>query len=78
MRDRNNSFTVHHRNIRNLAAETFRFSQGLSSPILNGVLVEQVCNYNLRSNNCLNRQKVNLGRYGTESSSLLAPKIWDI
>lgn len=52
--------------------------QGLSPLLLNEVLVERDCNYNLRRNSFLNRQRVNLVRYGTESVFYLAPEIWDI
>ena len=69
LRDRDNSVTIHQRSIRNLATETFRFPQGVSSPILNEDFVERDCNCNLRRNYCLNRQK-NSGRYATESTSL--------
>ena len=40
--------------------------------------LERNCNYSLRGNNFLNRWRVNSVRYGTESVSFLAPKIWDI
>ena len=52
--------------------------QGLSPLLLNEDLVERDCNYNLRRNSFLNRQRVNLVRYGTESVFYLAPEIWDI
>ena len=71
--DKDNSVTIHHRNIRTLAIETF-----FSPPLLNEVFVERNCNYNLRGNNFLNRRRVNSVRYGAESVSFLAPKIWDI
>ena len=76
--DKDNSVTIHHRNIRTLAIETFKVLHGLSPPLLNEVFVERNCNYNLRGNNFLNRRRVNSVRYGTESVSFLAPKIWDI
>ena len=76
--DRENSVAMHHRNIRTLAIETFKVLHWLSPPLLNEVFVERNCNYNLRGNNFLNRRRVNSVRYGTESVSFLAPKIWDI
>ena len=36
------------------------------------------CNYELRGNNFLERRRVKSVRYGTESISSLAPKIWEI
>ena len=35
-------------------------------------------NYELRGNNFLERRRVKSVRYGTESISSLAPKIWEI
>ena len=75
--DKDNSVTIHHRNIRTLTIETFKVLHGLSPPLLNEVFVERNCNYNLRENNFLKRRRVNSVRYGTESVSFLAPKIWD-
>ena len=76
--DKGNSVTIHHRNIRTLAIETFKVLDGLSPPLLNDVFVERNCSHNLRGNNFLKRRRVNSVRYGTESVSFLAPKIWDI
>ena len=76
--DKDNSVSIHHRNIRILATEIYKFLQGLSPRLLKEVFVERDCNYNLRGNSVLKRRKVNSVRYGTESVSFLAPKIWDI
>ena len=64
--------------IRTLAIETSKVPHGLFPPILNAVFVERNCDYRLRGNNFLNRQRVNLVRYDTEYVSLLAPKIWGV
>ena len=37
--DKDNSVTIHHRNIRNLAIETFKVLHGLSPPLLNEVFM---------------------------------------
>ena len=76
--DKENSLTIHHRNIESFAIETLKVLHGLSPPLLNDIFVERNCNYNLRGNNFLNSRRVNLLRYGMESVSFLAPKIWDI
>ena len=52
--------------------------QGISPPLLNEVFVPRQCNYALRGNNFLERRRVKSVRYGTESVSSLAPKIWEI
>ena len=76
--DKDNSVKIQHKNIKTLASKTCKVEQELSPPILNKVFVEQGCNYNLRTKFFLNRRRVNSVRYGTESVSYLAPKIWDI
>ena len=76
--DKSNSVTIHYRNIRTLATETYKVQQGISPPLLNDALVERDCCYNLRRNNFLDKRRVNLVRYGTESVSYLAPEIWGI
>ena len=52
--------------------------QGISPPLLNEVFVARQCSYELRGNNFLERRRVKSVRYGTESISSLAPKIWEI
>ena len=76
--EKDNSVTIHHRNIKILAIETYKFLQGLSPPLMNEIFVERNNNYSLRGNNLLTRRRVNSVRYGTEAVSFLAPKIWDI
>ena len=45
---------------------------------MNEIFVERNNNYSLLGNNVLTRRRVNSVRYGTETVSFLAPKIWDI
>ena len=71
------SVTIHHRNIRALAIEIYKVIQGISPPLLNEAFVPRQCNYDLRGNNFLERRRVKSVRYGTESISFLAPKIWE-
>ena len=56
---KDNSFSIHHRNIRTLATEILKFLQGLSPPILNEVFAERNFTYNLRGNNLLIRRSFN-------------------
>ena len=72
------SVTIHHRNMRALAIEIYKVMQRISPPLLNKVFVPRQCNYELRGNNFLERRRVKSVRYGTESISSLAPKIWEI
>ena len=45
---------------------------------MNEIFAERNNNYSLGGNNLLTRRGVNSVRYGTETVSFLAPKIWDI
>ena len=76
--DEDNSVTIHYRNIITLAIKTFKVLHGVSPPLLNEVFVERNSNCHLPGNNLLKRQRVDSVRYGRESVSFLAPKIWDI
>ena len=76
--EKDNPVIIHNRNIKILATETYKFLQGLSPPLMNEIFVERNNNYSLRGNNLLTRRRVNSVRYGTETVSFLAPKIWDI
>ena len=72
------SVTIHHRNVSALATEIYKIMQGTSPPLLNKLFVPLQCNYELCGNNFLERRRVKSVRYGTESISSLAPKIWEI
>ena len=71
--DKDNSVSIHHRNIRVLATEIYKVLHGYYPAILNEVFVPSTCKYNFRKNNSLERRKVNTVRYGTESLSFLGP-----
>ena len=76
--EKKNSVTIHHRNIKILATETYKFLQGLSLTLINEIFVERNNSHSLRGNNVLARRRVNSVRCGTEAISFLSPKIWDI
>ena len=58
--------------------EIYKVLQGISPPLLNEVFVPRQRSYDLRGDNFLERRRVKSVRYGTESISFLAPKIWEI
>ena len=45
--EKGNPVTLHHRNIKILATETYKFLQGLSPPLMNEIFVERNNNYSL-------------------------------
>ena len=63
--NKDDAFTVHHRNIRNLAIELYKFQQKLSPPIFNYFFCRARFSYNLRGN-FLSRKRENSVRYGIE------------
>ena len=75
--EKDNSVTIHHRNIKILTIETYKFYniQGTSPPLMSETFVERNNNYSLQGNNALTRRRVNSVRCGTETVSFLVPKI---
>ena len=51
--DKDNSVTMHHRNIRALATEIYKVLHGYSPAISNEVFVPSHCKYNFHKNNSL-------------------------
>ena len=77
--NKNNSVSIHIRNIQRLAIEMFRFYNGLSPPLMSNMFKLKAENfYNLRQVSEFSRPMVKSGYHGTESISHLGPKIWDI
>ena len=77
--ERDNSFTIHHKNVQSLAIEIYKFVNGLSPDIMSKVFQKNENNhYNLRCNNDFYSDNPKTVRYGTESISYLAPKIWSL
>ena len=77
--NKDNSVSIHIRNIQRLAIEMFRFYNGLSPPLMNNIFkLKAESPYNLRQVSEFSRPMVKSVYLGTESISYLGPKIWDI
>ena len=77
--DKDDSFSIHDRNIQTLAIEIFTFLNGLSPQLKNEVFqVKSPAPYYLRHKNNLYSRNPKRVTYGTESVSFMAPKIWSI
>ena len=71
------SFSIHHWNIQSLAIELYNFFHGLSSSIMKNVFhFNTNIPYNLRSRSELCSRNPKTVKYGTETISYLAPKVW--
>ena len=76
--EKDNSVSIHHRNVQILATEMFKISKNLSSEIVKEIFQERIASYNLRSNNSFTSHRVDSIYHCTESLSFLGPKIWEI
>ena len=76
--EKDNSVSIHHRNVQKLAIEIYKVLHGFSPPILNYIFVPISHPYNFCRNDTLQRRRVNSIRHGIESISFLRPKIWDL
>ena len=77
--EKDNSVTIHQRNLQILAIEMFKVSNGLSPVLKNDIFKlrgEQT--YNLRTLSQFHRPRENSVYNGTESVSFLGPIIWDL
>ena len=70
--------SVHEQNLQVLATEMYKFSNGLSTPLMKDMFPINRNPYNLRQNSQFSRPRVNTVCHGTESISNLGPKIWDL
>ena len=77
--EKDNSVSIHDRNIQCLATEMYKVSNGLSPSIVSNIFTQKNCHpYNLRLNSQFSRPFVRSAFHGTESISCLGPVIWDI
>ena len=75
---KDNSVSIHQRNLQILATEIFKVFKNISPTILNDIFEPRVSSYNLRANSYFETRKVTSVHHGTESLSFLGPKIWDL
>ena len=74
---KDNSFSIHERNIQSLAIEIYKFLNGLSPSFLNNVFHKNISHsYNLQNYKELYSRNPKTVRYGTETVSYMASKIW--
>ena len=65
--NKDNSVSIHHRNLQVLATEMFKIHRGLSPEILRETFVSKTSSYNLRRNDTFGKRKVHSVYHGTES-----------
>ena len=72
--NKDNSGSIHHRNLQALATEMFKIHSCLSPDILREIFVPKISLYNLRGNNTFERRQVHSAYHIAESLSFLGPK----
>ena len=74
--ERDETFSIHHKNIQSLAVEIYKFVNGLSPEKMNSVFnLKENNRYSLRNVYELYSRNPRTVKYCTESFSYLAPKI---
>ena len=77
--EKDKSFSIHHKNIQSLAIEIYKFLPNASPCAMNNIFkVNQTVPYNLRKRNAVHSRNPSSLRYGTETISYIAPKIWTL
>ena len=74
--EKDNSFTIHHRNLQKLAIEIYRIINNESPVIMKQIFPVANKPYNLRNNNPFISTNVHTVYNGTETISFRGPQIW--
>ena len=72
------SFTIHQWNSQYLAIELIKVKRNLSNVIMCNIVKTRTLTYNLQSQADFVTDSINTRRYGLNSVSYFAPKVWDI
>ena len=76
--NKDNSVSMHQKNLQVLATEMFKIHRGLSPEILRETFMSKISSYNLCRNDTFEKHQVHSIYQGTESLSFLGPKAWDL
>ena len=75
---KDNSVSIHHRNIQALPTEMFKVKNNIAPEIMKELFAPKTSSYDLRNNNSFKRRRVKSVWHGTKLVSYLDPKIWDL
>ena len=73
--EKDNSVSIHHRNLQVLATEMFKVNMNLSPDLMNDIFLKRTI---LRRNDTFSIQKMSSVYHRTESLSFLRPNIWEL
>ena len=75
---KDNSFTIHQRNLKLLAAEIFKIKTSVSSEIMNNIFYfSKNSAYKLGCGKCLSRSNIHFTHFGIEPTANITAKIWN-
>ena len=75
---KDNSYSIHYRSIQKLATEIFKVKNGFSNGLLNEFFDNRSLTYNLRNPYTYVQRNPHTTRFGINSLSFYAPKVWNI
>ena len=75
--EKDNSVTIHQRNLQMLLLEMYKVKYGLAPEIISYIFQSRNNLKNLRNNSTFSRQNVNSVHYGTNSLRFLGAQLWN-
>ena len=75
--EKDNSVSIHTRNLQLLATEIYKIKHNLSPPLVRNLFQIVSSQYNLRRNTIFESHNVRTKKYGIQTLSYLGPKIWE-
>ena len=75
---KDNSVTIHDRNLQVLATEIYKTLNNLNPKIMKNIFTERDISYNLRKTKSFKTFNVKTVKYGTETLSFRGPKTWEM
>ena len=75
---KDNSVTIHDRNLQVLATEIYKTLNNLNPKIMKNIFMERDISYNLRKTKSFKTFNVKTVKYGTETLSFRGPKTWEM
>ena len=76
--DKDNSITIHQRNLQRLATEMYKIKNHLSPLPMLELLTEKINTHDLRNKRCWETYNVRTVNYGTETIRYRGPKTWEL
>ena len=76
--EKDNSFTIHHKNLQKLATEMYKVRNNISPPNIRNLFNEQTHKYSLRKEKIWENSNVHTVQWGIETITYRGPKIWDL